>query len=225
MSAFRFEARRKRFTDAFASRLRAFRADRQGLALIEFALVVPVLLMLLMVGTELVNAIENRRKVVQLARTLADLTSLGDTTNPISTATMNNVFAAASVVLAPYSATGVAMKVSAVGIPLVGVPTVAYVCSSAALNTTRRSRGVASDITVPGQYQFNGSRWIYVEVTMDYKPLLGSGAIAVIPGLSTAFRWTETASWAIRGGTTFPPSTQTEVVLPAGAACPGTIAG
>ncbi len=206
-------------------RLRDLATDRHGVAMIEFALVLPVLLVLLLVGAELVNAVENRRKVVQLARTLADLTSLGDATNPVTAATMSNIFDSSSVVLAPFSATGVQMKVSAVGIPLVGSLTSAFVCSSAARNATRRSRGATADIAVPAQYQFNGARWIYAEVTMSYQPILGATPMALLPGLSTAFQWTETVSWAVRGGAAVTPNTQLEVVLPGGNACPATFAG
>lgn len=206
-------------------RWRSLGTDRRGVAMIEFALVIPILLVLLLVGAELINAIENRRKVVQLARTLADLTSLGDTTNPMNAATLSNIFDSSAVVLAPFSAKGVQMKVSAVGIPLIGVPTTAFVCSSAARNATARGRGLTGEITVPTQYQFLGARWIQAEVTMSYQPILGATPLALVPGLKTAFRWTESVSWAVRGGAVVAPNTQLEIVLPGGSACPPTFAG
>ncbi len=59
---------RRGYARRLAGRLRAFHVDHRGVALIEFTLVVPILLVMLLVGAELVNAIENRRKVAQLAR-------------------------------------------------------------------------------------------------------------------------------------------------------------
>ncbi|MFD1303437.1 TadE/TadG family type IV pilus assembly protein [Methylobacterium marchantiae] len=203
-----------------ARRLHAFRGDDRGIALIEFALIVPILLVILLAGAELVNVLENRRKVVQLTRTLADLTSLGDATNPVTATTMNNIFDSSVVVLAPFDTTGVSMKVSAVGVPLIGVTTVAFVCSGAARNATARGRGVTTAIQVPEQYQFNGARWIYVEVSMTYTPIFGSNLAKILPNLNLAFTWNETASWAVRGGAAVPPNTQQEVVLPGGNACP-----
>lgn len=52
--------------------LRALAADRRGLALIEFAIVLPVLLTLVFYGVELANYALSRQRVSQLALQVAD---------------------------------------------------------------------------------------------------------------------------------------------------------
>ncbi len=57
---------------------------------------------------------------------------------------------------------------------------------------------------------------------MPYKPILGAGPLTFFPSFSSAFQWSDTATWAIRGGTVIVPNTQLEVILPGGSACPAT---
>ena len=66
---------------------------------------------------------------------------------------------------------------------------------------------------------------VTVDVGGGVDPSFGATPMALLPGLSTAFQWTETVSWAVRGGAAVTPNTQLEVVLPGGAACPATFAG
>lgn len=197
----------------------SFAGDRHGIAAVEFTLFLPILLALLYGGAELVNAIDHQRKVNQAARTLADLTSQGDSQNPMSTKLMQDVLASAKPVLAPYSTTGATMQISAIGV-YSGKTTKAYVCSTWPTMSVTRLVGTASDLTVPTNYQRAGARYVIAEVKMPYVPILGAVAPNFIKGLVLNFNWSETVAWPVRGGSPSSSSTDAEVVLPSGKACP-----
>ncbi|NEU11224.1 pilus assembly protein [Methylobacterium sp. BTF04] len=203
-------------------RLRSdFRRDTQGVSAVEFALILPIMLSLFVGISELAHAIDNSRKVTLLTRTLADLTSQGDTTNPIASATMGDIFSAASLVLAPFNSANATIKVSAMGVYLTTLNTRPYVCSSAALNATARTaKAAATDITVPTAFQTTGMRYILAEVTMPYTPMLGAALVQLFTG-TTSITFSATMPWPVRGGTTY-NSTYAEIILPNGISCPTT---
>jgi Flp pilus assembly protein TadG len=201
-------------------RLRSdFRRDTNGVSAVEFALILPIMLTLLIGISELAHAIDNSRKVTLLARTLADLTSQGDTSNPIAASTMSDILAAASLVLAPFSSANATIKVSAMGVYLTTLNTRPYVCSSVALNApARAAKAAATDITVPTAFQTTGMRYILAEVTMPYTPMLGTALLQFFTG-NSSITFSATMPWPVRGGTTY-NSTYSEVILPSGISCP-----
>src|SRR3954454_5737314 len=91
------------------SSVRDFVADTRGLAATEFAVIVPLMLVMFFGTVEFSSAVAIDRKVTLMARTLSDLTSqstsVGDTD-------MTNFFAASTGVLTPYDATPVSSTIS-----------------------------------------------------------------------------------------------------------------
>jgi len=101
---------RGRFS-ALADRLRAFGRAREGVAAIEFALILPVMLLIYLGMVVLTTGIAIDRKVSTMAYTLADLTARAQ-------AVTNNdrdlMFSAARAILAPYATTNVTLVLSSV---------------------------------------------------------------------------------------------------------------
>lgn len=89
--------------------LRAFARNKGGMAAVEFALVVPIMITMYLGLIELTQALGHDRKAVLLARTLADVVAQSMS---ISNSDMNGIFNAASATLAPYPASKVAMRVT-----------------------------------------------------------------------------------------------------------------
>lgn len=206
---------------------RAWSRNATGVAAIEFSLIVPILLVLLIGCLELVNGIENWRKVVLVTRTAADLTSQGDLQNPISDDTMANIYAATSAVLAPFDISTATINLSAMG---VGVKTSSlvrpYVCSSWSNGSAPRAIGLASDLTVPPNYQRQGARYILAEVTMPYVPILGTALAKLTNAASLSLTWRESVAWPVRGGVSYASTTDSEIILkstsvPTPSKCPG----
>jgi Flp pilus assembly protein TadG len=79
--------------------LRRFRRDSKGLAALEFALILPVLITMLFGMGELSLAVFCRTDVTQIASTVADL--VAQEKAPAS-ADISNVYAAANTILYPY---------------------------------------------------------------------------------------------------------------------------
>ena len=194
-----------------------FRRDPAGVAGIEFAMLAPFLVLLLVGVVELTRAIDNYRKVTLLARTLADLTAQGDTVTPMAAATMTDIVSSSALVLRPFSSSKTTIRISAMGVYST-LGTTPYVCSSYASNATARTaQAAASGLTVPTQYQTPGMRYVLVEMTSPFTPLLGTTLLSGI-GLSS-FTFSMSMPWPPRGGAAI-NSTYAEIILPSGSACP-----
>lgn len=82
-------------------RLAAFRRNARGLAAIEFAMILPLMLVTLFGAIGATSAISIDRKVTSIARTLSDLTSQGAT---VTDTDIQNFFAIGQAMLTPYNA-------------------------------------------------------------------------------------------------------------------------
>lgn len=76
-----------------------FRRAEQGLAAVEFALILPVMIALLFGMAELSSAVFCRTAVAQMASTVADLVAQK---NSVSSNDIQNVYNAANIILYPY---------------------------------------------------------------------------------------------------------------------------
>jgi Flp pilus assembly protein TadG len=73
--------------------------DRRGVAAIEFAMIVPIMLVLFFGTVELSSGVAADRKVSLVARTLSDLTSRSIS---VSDSDLTNFFAAGGAIMTPY---------------------------------------------------------------------------------------------------------------------------
>ena len=111
--------------------LRSFLGARRGVAAVEFALLLPVMLILYLGAGEVAQAVMTSRKVEALSRALVDLTSQQPTTpqngstvtsstpapaNATSQGALQLLLNASSAILAPASLTPLKMTVSAIDI-------------------------------------------------------------------------------------------------------------
>src|SRR6266581_5127871 len=76
--------------------------DRSGIAATEFAMIVPLMLVLFFGTVEFSSGVAVDRKVTLMARTLSDLTSQNIS---VTDAQLTNFFAAATGILTPYPST------------------------------------------------------------------------------------------------------------------------
>jgi Flp pilus assembly protein TadG len=79
-----------------------FARDRRGLAAVEFALVVPLMLVLFFGALEFSSGVAVDRKVTLVARTLSDLTTQLKE-DRLTDDELKNFFAASASILTPYS--------------------------------------------------------------------------------------------------------------------------
>ncbi|GJD37409.1 TadE/TadG family type IV pilus assembly protein [Methylobacterium aerolatum] len=194
--------------------LSRFAAARGGVAALEFAMILPLLVAGYFGTVELTRLIDVNRKLSQFARTMADLSGRADNSSPTA-ADMANLTTAASAILRPLDTSGLQITVSAMGVESIGGSLYGGVCSSWAQNASPRARltvnGSNGLPATPAAYQFDGARYILSEVTMAYTPMIGSNLYRWIFG-SRGLVFTRQIPWAQR--------TSAEIVMPGGSNCP-----
>ena len=108
-------------TRRYIPRIRLRRAwqyirDTRAVAAVEFALILPLILLLYVGAVDVTRAILIGRRLDLLSRTISDLVSQQSTTTPVSSSTLSLIFGAASSVMAPYPTSALNLTVSAVDI-------------------------------------------------------------------------------------------------------------
>ena len=144
-------------------------ADRRGTPLIEFAITLPVILLLFLGGYQLSQASACKRKVTITARALADIISQYTILSPSEA---DNVLAASQQIMAPYDLGGAQIRVSEITLSGTGKKG-AKVVWSRALNATARDEG-SYVAEFPADLRVKGDTYIYSEVLYNYNPLLGN---------------------------------------------------
>ncbi|GLR87298.1 TadE/TadG family type IV pilus assembly protein [Bradyrhizobium iriomotense] len=148
-----------------ATAARDFGADSLALAATEFAVVVPLMLVMLFGTVEVSSGVAIDRKVTMMARTLSDLTSqstsVGDTD-------MTNFFAASYGIMTPYyDSTVTSATISELYIdPTSKVARVQWSKGSS-------PRSQASVVTIPTTLAIGGTYLIFSEVSYVYTPTIG----------------------------------------------------
>lgn len=158
----------------------AMRSDCRGIAATEFAVIVPVMLLMFFATVEISNGVAVKRKVTLVARTLSDLTS--QSLASVADSDVRNFFAASSAVLTPYSVVPVNPTISEIYINASKVAKVQWSVSAtiamdagapqATLTVSARKKGdtvttIPTDLLVPDTYL------IWSEVKYTYVPAIG----------------------------------------------------
>jgi Flp pilus assembly protein TadG len=84
--------------------------DKRGIAAVEFAIVLPVMLLIYLGCNELGNGLTLARKVTHVTSTLSDL--VAQSKGSISSSEMTNIFNAASSIMTPYQSNLLKMRVT-----------------------------------------------------------------------------------------------------------------
>jgi len=145
--------------------LRSLRSDRRGMALVEFALLLPVMLTLFLGGYQLTQASACQRRVTIVARAIADLVSQYETIEPTQVAT---ILDAAAQILIPYDASKTQSRVSLIRVDPAKKVTVVW---SEGDNMAPRATGAFA--ALPAAMRIADSYYVFSEVAYDYSPTGG----------------------------------------------------
>jgi Flp pilus assembly protein TadG len=168
-------------------RVRAFPLATAGIAAVEFAMILPVMLLLFLGMSEVTQGVNINRKVTILSRTIADITSRSS--DGINNAQMEEIFNAALSVMAPYDISRVTMRVSSVVIEDDNGSVVGEVCWSDGRDIAPRAPG--STVAIPAGFAIPGTSFILAEVGNVYTPMIG---YAITGDLDLG----ETTPWPVR---------------------------
>lgn len=154
---------RTKFLNQFVETLR-FAHDRRGVSAVEFALILPVMLLLYFGGVEIEQGVSLDRMVTLTAGTVTNLVAQYTT---ISQSTqMPDILNASVQVLAPNSSANATVVVSAIAIDNNGRATVTW---SQSLNGTARTVGQV--VSVPAVLDTPNTTIIFGETTYAYTPV------------------------------------------------------
>lgn len=145
-------------------RLAEFAGDRRGLAAVEFAMVVPLMLVMFFGVVEFSSGVAVDRKVTLVARTLSDLTSQSTSVTDTDIA---GFIITANAILTPYSATPLRATITELYIdPLTHAARVQWSKGSA-------PRAAGSPVSIPAALRIDGTYLIFSEVSYLYVPTVG----------------------------------------------------
>jgi Flp pilus assembly protein TadG len=162
--------------------------DRSGIAATEFAVIVPIMLVMFFGTVEFSSGVAVDRKVTLISRTLSDLTAQTPSSSPqaqFATATdvsLQNGFTSSIAIIQPYCATPTLAQVSEVYVDSSGVATIqwskaATILSCAAAQATlagsTRNPGDVVTNLIPAALLVKQTYLIWSEVSYLYVPTIG----------------------------------------------------
>jgi len=142
-----------------------FASDAEGVAAVEFAIVLPFMLTLYLGSIEAGDGMAVQFKTALATRAVADITSQYTS---IDNSTMTGILGAAATVVAPYPASGMVVTISEITTNSTGHGTITW---SDSLNGT--AHAVGQSVTLPVALQIANASLIWSEVTYPYQPTFG----------------------------------------------------
>jgi Flp pilus assembly protein TadG len=134
-----------------------------GFAAVEFALIVPIMLVLFFGTVEISNGVAVYRKVTLMAHTLSDLTSQSLS---VQDSDLTNFFAASTGIMTPYSTTPISQTITEIWINPSLQARVQWSSGSAA-------QAPGTVVTVPASLAIANTYVIHSQVSYLYTPAVG----------------------------------------------------
>jgi Flp pilus assembly protein TadG len=163
-----------------AGLLRRFRQDSRGVALVEFALIFPMLVALYFGGFEVCNMTATYRKLTDTTVEVANVTAQYPT---LAAADVATIFAATSQIMAPYPTTSLQIVLSEVTTDASSNATVTW---SQSYNGAT-ALAIGSAVTLPTGLAAPSSNYILVQTVYNYTPTVGSTFVSAVPMTSSIY--------------------------------------
>lgn len=155
----------KSIVEHLTARARRIARNSEGVSAIEFALILPVMVIMFLGAVEFSHALTVDRRVSAVASAVADLTAQ---TDKITASEVQDMFTAATSIMSPYSSTPISMVVTSVVADEDNKTTVDWSCAE---NGSPHAKG--SNYALPEGLTQPFSSVIVAEVSYSYTPPIG----------------------------------------------------
>jgi Flp pilus assembly protein TadG len=171
-----------------------------GTISVEFALISPMLLVVLVAGTEVTQSVMASRKVASATRTMADLTAQTPKNTTLTTAAIDDIVAAGRLIMSPYPGASMRVTLSRVDVTSVGGVLQARTVWSTVRNggskrpctvLNRISNAAEPSLTGFPEGMYYAGRFIIADVTYIFSAPLTTNFSPTSLGFSG---WTSTAN-------------------------------
>lgn len=160
--------------------LRHFAAARAGIAALEFAILLPMMVFLLFGSVDLIDAVGTNRRTENVAASLADVVSR-DT--EVSDAEVTGLWSAMSVLMVPDDAANVRARITSIEIESAATARIVW---SEGHGMSALTEGAT--ITLPDDMMIAGTSVILAEAELTYEAPLGILFAGAIDFEHTAYR-------------------------------------
>ncbi|CDX15418.1 conserved hypothetical protein [Mesorhizobium plurifarium] len=155
---------------AIVARARRFDRDRRGVAAIEFAFIVPVLLIMYFITMEASQAIETSKKVSRIGSMVADLVTQQQA---VVKANLDAIMKIGGTTLLPYNRSAPSIIITAIQMSDEASPRATVAWSRKLVGATYSAGAKKGDpITVPATLNIRNTFLIRVESDLRYTPVI-----------------------------------------------------
>ena len=169
----------RKLTSSVIARFDSFRLDRSGTSAVEFAFILPIMVVLYFGCVEVSEAVSVNRKVTAVSSAAGDLVAQAST---LSNSEMDDIFAAARAIISPYSTGPLKIVISSIDIDEDGNTKVQW---SRAENAIARTKG--STVSIPDGLKIEGTTLIMAEVDYVYTSVFADFFAGPIPLAETFY--------------------------------------
>ena len=149
-------------TRKFLDLIKRFGKRTEGVAAVEFALIMPILIVLFLGSVELTNGLTANRKASQVASTVGDLVAQY---RNMDCNTLNDIFTASSAIMSPFDNSGLVISVAGVQYDDGGAATVEW----SRTNGGATANGLVND--VPAALQLPDTYLVVAKTEYNYQAL------------------------------------------------------
>lgn len=159
----------------------AVTSNTRGMVAVEFALIIPLMIMIYFGTIETTNAMTASRRVTNVAQTAADLTAQAAS---VDTSDINDIFAASTAILTPFPASAIKITITSVVANSSNATTVGW---SKAYGTGATALSTGKAVVLPAGLTTANSSVVMVTVTYTYTSPIATYITGPIVMTETAY--------------------------------------
>lgn len=159
----------RRLNSACGALRRRLIKDRRGIAAVEFALIVPLLLVMYFVTMEAGQGIDTNKKLGRLASMVADLVTQESSVNK---ADLDAILQIGAAIIQPYNRSKPSIYIAGIQFNGANPPVATVVWRRSIVNGTAGSATPSPQPTIPTSVRIANTFLVQVHTTLAYKPVI-----------------------------------------------------